>query len=287
MISWTAKLIILAIFAQVSSYALSISSYNIRNFDANSAYSTDLEVLLKQIKEVNSEISVFQEIVDTQGFRELIRRNFKNKRILISSCGGFAKQKLALVYDTRKYSFVKSSEDTSFSKEVNCNRGVRPLFKVQLKSKETRKNFWALLVHLKAGATKRDIEFRKKQILLLSKTLKNMKRYIILGDFNTTKINTNEGKYFSDFINSHNLVSSSDTVRCSSFWSGGLRDGLYYPSKLDHILVSKDLNNLYDNAFFTTYSHCKKVSCRVSTAAELGDTYTNVSDHCPIKLELQ
>ena len=155
----------LFIFLLVSntSYALSITTYNIRNFDSNSTYSTDLNSLVQQITKIKTELFVFQEIVDTQGFKTIFTNNFKDKKIILSTCGGFAKQKLALAYDKNKFRFIKSQEDTNYSKSKNCNRGVRPLFKVKLEQRSTGLKFWVLLVHLKAGASSNDVNFRKKQ----------------------------------------------------------------------------------------------------------------------------
>ena len=280
-------LIIFTILIQISNVsAFSISTFNVRNFDSNSPYSTDTNSLKKIIKNLESDILVFQEIIDTTGLKTLINESMKFKKTVFSTCGGFAKQKLALSYDSRKFNFIKSLEDTNFSKALGCNQGVRPLFKVQLKSKDTGLTFWVLITHFKAGATHRDISFRKHQISLLSKTIRRLKNYIILGDFNTTKINSSEGDYFLEFIESNNLLSSTENIECTSFWSGGISDGLYYPSHLDHILVSKNLSSKFSNKEFSAHSHCKKVQCRISSARELGTTFQNVSDHCPIKLEL-
>jgi endonuclease/exonuclease/phosphatase family metal-dependent hydrolase len=279
-------LFIISIFLSIEAYAFSISTFNIRNFDSNSPYSTDTTSLKKIIKNLDSDILVFQEIIDTQGLKYLINDTLKFRKTVFSTCGGFAKQKLALSYDSRKFKFLKSVEDNGFSKEVRCNQGVRPLFKVQLKYKETGTTFWTLITHFKAGATHRDTNFRKHQISLLNTTIKRLRNFIILGDFNTTRINSSEGKYFFDFIDENNLISSTKHIDCSSFWSGGISDGLYYPSRLDHILLSRSLGAKFYQRKFSAHSHCKKVQCRISTASELGTTFQNVSDHCPIKLEL-
>lgn len=280
-------LILISIFTLSNNVsAFSISTYNVRNFDSNSPLFTDSNSLKRIIKDLNSDILVFQEIIDTQGLKALINSSMKYRKTIFSTCGGFAKQKLALSYDSRKFKFMKSLEDTNFSKTLGCNQGVRPLFKVQLKSIENGFSFWVLITHFKAGATHRDISFRKHQISLLSKTIKRLRNFIILGDFNTTNINSNEGEYFYDFIEENNLLSSTDSIECTSFWSGGIRDGLYYPSKLDHILLSNNLSNKFRERNFSAHSHCKKVQCKISSARELGKTFENVSDHCPIKLEL-
>lgn len=269
-----------------SVFALSISTYNIRNFDSNSPFSTDVDNLVEIIKNLDSEIMVFQEIVDTLGFKNLITQNTKFQKVIFSSCGGFGKQKLALTYDTRKFKFLKLLEDTGFSKTISCDKGVRPLLKVKLRSIEDNVDFWVLIAHFKAGASNRDIIFRKKQFSLLSETISKLENFVILGDLNTTKINSSVGDYYFKFVEENSLLTSANSIQCTSFWSGGISDGLFYPSKLDHILVSPKLRTLYRDHIFTTHSHCNRVKCSVSNARELGNSFENVSDHCPIKLVL-
>ena len=269
-----------------SVFAISISTYNIRNFDSNSPFSTDVDNLVEIIKSLDSEIMVFQEIVDTAGFKNLITRNTKFQKVTFSSCGGFGRQKLALTYDTRKYRFLKLIEDTGFSKSISCNKGVRPLLKVKLRSIQDKTDFWVLIAHFKAGASSRDVAFRKKQFSLLTKTISNLENYIILGDLNTTRIDSSVGDYYFEFVEKNSLLSSANSIQCTSYWSGGISDGLFYPSKLDHILVSTKLKSIYGSHKFSTHSHCKKVKCSVSNARELGSSFENVSDHCPIKLDL-
>lgn len=266
--------------------ALNIATYNIRNFEMNRPYSTDQRVLSSILKEVNADIFSFQEIVDTKNFKKLTKRIFPNHKLFLSNCGGFAKQKLALLYNAKKYRFIKAIEDSSFQKEADCNRGVRPLLKIKLKKLSDQSTFWTLLVHLKAGGNDSDVQFRKKQIKLLEKSISRIKNFIILGDFNTTEFGNSRGDYFQNFIYKSKLTDSSKSLKCTSYWSGGISDGLFYPGTLDHILLSKSLKKKYSTYNFTVHSHCRVNKCTISSSRELGDSFNNVSDHCPVKLEL-
>ncbi|OUR94866.1 hypothetical protein A9Q84_17310 [Halobacteriovorax marinus] len=278
--------IVFLLLISLNSMGLSVATFNIRNFDMNSPYSTDKSALTKILKDVNADIFAFQEIVDTENFKILMKKVFPKHKLVISKCGGFAKQKLALLYNSKKFKFLRVIEDSSFQYSEGCHRGVRPLLKVQLKNISDNSTFWALLVHLKAGGSSRDIEFRKKQISLLSKSISRLQNYIILGDFNTTEIDNSRSDYFFDLVERYHLTDSSKSLKCTNYWSGGISDGLFYPGQLDHVLLSKNLKKKYSSHKYSVYSHCKINQCSISNSHDLGESFKNVSDHCPVKLEL-
>ncbi|PIK15829.1 MAG: hypothetical protein CES88_03635 [Halobacteriovorax sp. JY17] len=267
--------------------AMTISSFNIRNFEVDGPYSTNPNSLEKILKENISDIFAFQEIVDTENFKRILQRNLPNHKSIISKCGGYGRQKLNFVYDSRKFKVLDSKEDLGITGGENCNSGVRPLLKIRIESRETSEKTWALLVHLKAGANISDINFRKEQINYIQEVIRSLDNYFILGDFNTTQYFEESGEYFQNFVERNKLTHSSSQVECSSYWWGGISDGLYYPSLLDHILISTKLANKFERIDFSNREHCKINTCHISSESELGDSFNNVSDHCPIRAELK
>ncbi|ATH08045.1 hypothetical protein BIY24_08795 [Halobacteriovorax marinus] len=267
--------------------AMTMTSFNIRNLEVNSPYSTDPIVLKKILSKNISDLNGFQEIVDTGFFKNFIHSNFKDHDVITSKCGGYGNQKLSFVYNKKKFQHIRTEEDLAITGKNSCKSGVRPLLKINLKDLTSKKKFWVYLVHLKAGSNSKDIQFRDTQLKYLKSQLSSKNAYVIMGDFNTTQYFHSEGNYFHKFIRDAKLIASSSEIDCSSYWWGGVNDGLYYPSLLDHILVTKELVGNFNRIDFTNTEHCAQNTCQIASLQELGQSYNSVSDHCPIRAELR
>ena len=265
---------------------MTVASYNVRNFEVDGPYSTNPNSLVKILKRNTSDLIAFQEIVDTNSFLKVIKNSLPAHKAIFSKCGGYGRQKLTFVYNTKKFKVLNSIEDLEMTGSRECHSGVRPLLRVEVEHKKTRKRMWVILVHLKAGSKGSDIDFRSNQIDYIQSILGSINNYIILGDFNTTSLNEERGQYFKNFIEKNKIIHSSSKVECTSYWWGGVSDGLYYPSLLDHILISSKLASNFRKINFTTKEHCQTNSCQISTESELGDSFNNVSDHCPVSVKL-
>lgn len=269
-----------------SAHAFTITSFNIRNFKVEGPYTTNPESLKSVLDRNLSDLNAFQEIVDTTTFKKLINSNYPKHRVLFSKCGGYGQQKLAFVYNSTKFNILEIIEELDITGNDSCNSGVRPLLRIKVVNKSTSEKFWALLVHLKAGSNYRDISFRKDQLSFISSITNALDNFVIIGDFNTTQFFKTNGKYFHDFLSTNDFTYSSSQVNCSSYWWGAISDNYFYPSLLDHILISPKLSSNYNMINFTNGEHCNLNRCAISSQSELGDSFNNVSDHCPIKATL-
>ena len=84
-----------------------VATYNIRNFDKDySSGATNINELSRILKEFKSDVMAFQEVVNKNAFLELMKKNLPDHLNVISNCGGFGKQHLALVYDTKKFEYL-------------------------------------------------------------------------------------------------------------------------------------------------------------------------------------
>jgi len=265
----------------------SVSTFNIRNFDKDSRSSVDKTELKKIIINLNSDVIAFEEVVNAKAFEELIKDALPEYQYKISKCGGTGRQKLALVFHSKKFQFISENEDLSFS-DFNGNKcgSLRPVYFVKLKDQVSKESYTFGLVHLKAGGSRQAMQRRWEQYKNLEEKLTVMRddRVIVLGDFNTTGYLSQDDDFlnFSELLSRADFFAATSQLGCSSYWDGGSGGTSYYPSLLDHVLLTSKFPLKVNDVSVGT--HCQKISCQISTAEELGKSYASVSDHCPIKV---
>lgn len=268
----------------------SATSYNIRNFDRDhEAGHTNIAELSKTIKTYQSDVMTFIEVVNQLAFEKVIKATLPGYDIAISSCGGFGKQKLAIVYNTKVFSFVSQAEETSFSGSQTGCGSLRPVLLVTLNNKSQNKNYTFAAVHLKAGGAEQAMQQRWLQYDLLSKlvTKYKSKQLVLMGDFNTTGYNIRNEDFtrFDKTLAQSSLYTVSERLDCTSYWSGTSGNGRHQASTLDHIVMKEDLAQEISQV--TLGSHCAKMACKDATPEELGVSYQTVSDHCPIQVNFK
>lgn len=291
---------LLVLLCVSSTYAsIKISSYNIRMYGKSGEY-TNASKLKQIIHEMNSDLIGVQEIVNVTKFKTFIGENFKNYKVIMSKCGGGGSQKLGVVYDSNKLELVKMIEDDSISNPkgldddvLGCRSSLRPLVTAFFKVRKTQKSLVAMVVHLKAGGSYTSYRKRAQQYKMLKSIFiqyeQKYPQIVMLGDFNTTGYDERTQDYdrFIDMVSGMNVYDSSQNIVCTSYWSGATwDDNIEEPSNLDHILISKELRK-NKKMQFSVGAHCKQVQCKEAKRDELGETYENVSDHCPISVTIQ
>jgi endonuclease/exonuclease/phosphatase family metal-dependent hydrolase len=269
-----------------------ITTYNIRNFDydARSNVRTNKSELAKILSSLQSGMVAVQEIVNEVEFKSFVQKTLPNHQVVHSKCGGAGKQKVGLLVDKTLYTVNSFKEDSRVADSSSCNSGLRPALIVNITEKATNLNFDVIVVHLKAGGKQSNADVRYRQYQILSEILNEMKQlgkenFIILGDFNSTDYNLRNQNYqrFIDFVDLNDLIDPTAELECSAYWWGGIDDGIEYSSLLDHVIVSTALFNQFKTTAISNEAHCKKVSCKNSPGSDLGLSFLEVSDHCPIK----
>lgn len=265
----------------------SVSQYNIRNFNKDpGAGATDLVQLGKNIKSFKSDVMSFVEVVNADAFKTLIQTNLPGYQMQVSNCGGFGKQKLAVVYNPKVFNFVSSAEDLNFSGTGNKCGSLRPALIVTLEHVATKKLYVFAALHLKAGGAEAAMRTRWTQYQLLAKlsAVYANQNLILMGDLNTTGYNIKDADYdsFQNLLATTKMTTASQNLHCTSYWEGTLGNGLHQSSILDHIVIKNTMTK--DVANVVVGAHCAKLNCADATPADLGIDYLNVSDHCPIQV---
>lgn len=280
---------------------LKLATYNIRNFGSREISSPEKYTdtpeeyyLKKELLENKAHLTAVQEVKDANQFHGFIKSNFYNYESILSNCGGAGDQKLGFIYDSSELMLIKYWEDDSLKEKEECNKGLRPAFIAKFYHLKLKRYFTAISIHLKAGGFPQNIEIREKQYDLLSKIIRKLKskgsrNFIIMGDFNTTEYLSRNRHHFSfkDFVSNNNLIDYSSNLDCTSYWNGGEDDGFFTASLLDHILVSESVDQMFKQFTTSIGAHCLKNRCRESTEFDLGKTFKEVSDHCPVHVNLK
>ncbi len=275
---------------------LRMSTYNIKNYnyDRRTGLFTDDQKLIEIFNEISPQILALQEVVNEDALKSVISKFNQNFSVVITKCGGYAKQKIAVAFNKKRFQLLETKELKDLSLSSACNSGVRPALLVKLRDKKEDIELDIIAVHLKAGAADSSANKRIEQLGLLKKHIEELKRsgeknIVLLGDFNTTNfvLGNEYHDAFVDFADTEKLTNFAQEVQCSSYWWGGISDGLQHPGLLDHILISNSLEGKYQEVTASSGAHCKKNNCLAASEDELGMTYKRVSDHCPVTLTLK
>jgi endonuclease/exonuclease/phosphatase family metal-dependent hydrolase len=289
-----------------SSAGLRVASYNIRNFDydVRSHTPTNKLHLVKIINEMKADLIAVQEINQKEEFKSMIKTNFAGHyEAELSECGGTNDQKLGFVYNTSKLELIKFKEDLrtvnpNYQNQQNrqedglCFAGSRPLAIGIFKNKQTKQIIVGIAVHLKAGGRPSNIRKRFKQHKVISKIVKefhdaNFPNVIVMGDFNSTEYSFKGENYnkFETSVQGMGMYDAAKDLKCTAYWWGGSQDSKQHPSALDHILISNNLINRKPPKL-QTYGHCKRLKCKSTFDDDMGVSFDEVSDHCPILAEI-
>lgn len=265
----------------------SVSSYNIRNFNKDpGAGATDVVELGSIIKTFKSDVMGFIEVVNLPAFQTLIKTNLPGYVLSNTTCGGFGKQKLAIVHNPKVFKFISAAEDLTFSSSTNACGSLRPGLLVTLQHIATKKTYVFAAMHLKAGGAESAMQQRWVQYETLTKLTKqySAQNLVILGDLNTTGYNLRDidFEHFDNFLTASKMHTMSENLGCTSYWSGPLNTGLHQASILDHIVLKQNMVDEVADVYLG--SHCAKMDCKDSTPEDLGVSYESVSDHCPIQV---
>ncbi len=277
------------------SFAISFGTYNIRNYNYDERLKTKTNnmALVQMIDDLSVDLLAVQEIVEKDLFEEFITGYFPNYRVALSDCGGQHRQHLGFVYNPRKLNLVEFYDDMRVGLG-GCYDNSRPAavgyFQViDFNSPLYGEYIVALSVHLKSGGKNKSYKKRERQYMAISEIIDENKEqgfenFLVLGDFNTTDyvLNNSNTRTFLDFVHMNAFDDLSQGVGCTSYWWGGVDDGLEYSSHLDHMLISQEMKRSLEITQQSAHGHCDINLCEASSKYDLGQSFLELSDHCPL-----
>jgi endonuclease/exonuclease/phosphatase family metal-dependent hydrolase len=292
--------IALGLITSLGINALTIGTYNIRNFDYDQRYriTTDKTELSNILKNLNVDVLSVEEINNTAEWEKFIQTKMPGYGTELSRCGGAHGQRLGFLYNSKKVELLSFHEDLDVSNPGGpgtCDSGSRPLAVGLFRIKSTGQKFYGMTAHLKSGSKGESIATRTRQFEIIKNLINELKRnsgvhdFFLAGDLNTTEYLSKgvDFKILSKFTKDLGMIDLSAGVKCTAYYWGGTDDGIETPSMLDHVIVTPGLVKLKSAVSANALGHCQKVDCREVPIAELGVSYGAVSDHCPITARIQ
>ncbi|MBI2519112.1 MAG: endonuclease/exonuclease/phosphatase family protein [Bdellovibrio sp.] len=292
--TFTALLFIMLVSSKT--FGLDIVSYNIRNFDKDVREGTDTNkpVLTATLKSLNADLFAIQEVVNQTAFAQMISTSLPEYGYAITACGGTGKQKLGFLYKKSTIQLNNFREDARLAAGGNCNKGLRPAAIGHFTYLPNGMTFTAVAVHLKAGGKQANADVRYRQYGIIAQILKEIRQQgqnnlVVLGDFNTTDYVLRNQNYarFMEFIDNNQLIDFSAEINCTAYWWGETDDNMEDPSILDHVIASQEFRSFFKGHTVQVKAHCEKVQCQIASSTDLGVTYKEVSDHCPMLTSLK
>lgn len=293
---------VLSLALLISSFslqAITIGTYNIRNFDYDQRYRihTNKSELSSQLKSMNADVLSVEEINNTAEFERFIANKLPGYDTELSRCGGEHGQHVGFIYKKSTIEMLSFNEDLKIAapgSQGSCNSGSRPMAIALFKIRATGQKFFGMTVHLKSGSQASSIQKRKMQYEIIRKTILELNAktgiedFYVAGDFNTTEY-INRGPDYTNLnkmVRDLGMVDLASNLKCTAYWWGGTDDGIETPSVLDHLIVTRGLMKT-SSPRTVLGGHCQKVSCREVPVRQLGVSYESVSDHCPITAKIQ
>lgn len=279
---------------------LRLATWNLHNFPAPDpadrpdvsgrelfASAQDRARLGDRLRGLDADLLAVQEVLEPAALQALL----PGWTLHLSEHGGRGHQRLGIALDPDVLEIIGPAREHA---GLAMGGRVRPGLSAYLRARDGGPDFHALVVHLKAKSD--GYALRAQQWSLLAEIAAELLRrdpdLIILGDFNATGpaggSPETELAALAAVLEPLGLRRLAPAEPCSAYWDGARRDAWQEPSLLDLVWVAGLHEGLGPRDIVHPLHHCARHRCRPfrSTAAHPEPDYADLSDHCPLVLDL-
>ncbi len=264
--------------------ALRVATWNLRNFPEPGQ---DQARLRERLHGLDADLLAVQEIHDPGALQALL----PGWQLALSEQGGRGHQRLGIALDPDALELVGAGREHP---ELSMRGHVRPGFSAYLRARGGGPDFHVLVVHLKAKSDGYDLRVQQWPLLaaLAGDLLLRDPDLVVLGDFNATGpaggTPLQEIAALEATLGAVGLRRLGSSEPCSVYWDGVRRDAWKEPSLLDLVWVAGLHEGLDSAAQVRPIHHCARHRCQTfrSTDAHPEPDYADLSDHCPVVLDL-
>lgn len=282
---------------------LRLATWNLRNFPLDEraedpelgfARQTNICDLEDALAGLDADILGFAEIRDARRFPPILRRAAGERRyhVVLSRHGGRWGQRLAIAWDDLVLEAVGRPVEV---REVAIEEDLRPALAQRLRSRsEPDRDLTVLQLHLKS--TPRGFPVRMEQHRAVVEWVRRWSEdaagqiLVVMGDANSTGSEGGSTELelaaVDRLYEEVGLRRLANATGCTEYWEGGGEpDGVQLPSLLDHVWV-RGLGEELPAA--RSWLHCARAECGplVSRPGEEDGSFWDVSDHCPVTVDL-
>ncbi len=276
---------------------LRVVSWNLENFGAPEQID-DLERLRATLLELDADVIALQELVRPELLAELL----PEYELVWSEGGGLGQQRVGIAWRPERVELLAGPFEHD---ELALGGRVRPGFSAYLRGRggvrdsASGPDFWLIVVHLKAMPE--GIEMRRRQWPQLVELAQRAEvgelgfideDLVIVGDFNSTGPPmgswADEQRELAAALEPAELRRIPCADGCTAYYDGRRRDAWKEPSEIDLVWVRGLAESLDADARVRAGTHCGNHRCEPfrSTEAYPEPTFEQISDHCPVVLDL-
>jgi endonuclease/exonuclease/phosphatase family metal-dependent hydrolase len=263
---------------------LRVATWNLRNFPEPTQ---DLARLRERLKDLGADLLAVQEIHDPVALQALL----PGWAVHLSEQGGRGHQRLGVAFDPAVLELVEPVREHL---ELAMGGRVRPGLSAYLRARDGGPDFHVLVIHLKAKPDGQPLRMKQWSLLaaIAGDLLRRDPDLIVLGDFNATGAvkgsADQELAALGAVLEPLGLRRLAPDSPCSAYWEGSRRDAWHEPSLLDLVWVAALEEGVGPASRVRPLHHCARHQCRPfrSTPAHPEPDYANLSDHCPVMLDL-
>lgn len=267
-----------------TSGSLRVATWNLRNFPDEGQ---DLPRLRARLQELAADVIAVQEVHDPAALRAML----PGWELHVSEAGGRGGQRLGFLYDPGVFELVGAPAEHP---ALAMGGGVRPGFSGYLRARGGGPDFHLLVVHLKARPEGQGL--RRSQWAVLARLVEELRRadpdLLVVGDFNATGAPgggpAEELAALDGSLAGVGLSRVGGEGGCSAYWDGARRDAWHEPSLLDLVWIAGLEEGRSEGLRTRSLLHCARHHCEAfrSTEAHPERDYADLSDHCPVIVDL-
>lgn len=270
---------------------VTVGTFNIRLFPDRT---TAPESVADRLIELEADVVMVQEIRDAAAFVRVLdaasAATGRRYRVELGPMCSTSDLAVGIVYDEAKLAVAARREQRELDPlgRCSCREGHPPALLVVLDTAWGGR-LTAMSVHLQFGARRWQYRARREQWELLVASIESLESEFggtlaVAGDFNSTGYvddDRGERRFIQRMVDEARLVLATRDVTCTAYWQPNRRTRAYMPSALDHILLRQPALGPVE-----TLGMCATFGGRMVAEAEGNPDFHDVSDHCPLRVDI-
>lgn len=268
-----------------------VGTFNIRLFPDRGTLASKV---VERIVALDADLFAVQEIRVPSAFdavlSEVSASTGRDYAVALGPMCRASELQLGVVYDQTKFSLVHTRVQAELdpSGRCSCRDGHPPALLAILEGPGGQR-LAAMSVHLQFGGRRWQYRARRDQWANLVDSIQRISSefgapVVVAGDFNSTGFREDdlgERTFIKQTTAEAGISLATASLSCTAYWRPNRRLRDYVPSMLDHVLVLgatvRDVEAL---------GMCATLGGRVSPEAAGNPDFHEVSDHCPVRVEL-
>ncbi len=267
---------------------LRVGTFNIRAFGREAK---DIDRLVAVVEEARSDVLALQEMQNPDSVRDLAARlshDGRRFRFVLVDCASKSNMKVGFLFDESRVALTRTKEYPELDPKGGQRCGdERSALAARFEPVGGGRAFQLLVVHLVPGGEPKQQEKRRQQwrdAHVIAADLAKETSVAIIGDVNSTGFLDDAGgerTFILDEAKRAGLGVVTQDLKCTEYFQPK-KQKQFAPSVLDHVVASPDFSS---SRPAEVHGYCARLACAPSDTKP--DDFENVSDHCPVTIDMR